>query len=156
MWDLPESGIKPVSPALAGRFFTTEGKHSCLFLNPIGCFFLLCSCIVSLFCFFGHVARRILVPWSGIESTALHWKPGVLATGSSQFFICFEFDSLSDTRLAGPLFSPSICHEGQFTSASLRYSPLLGWSLECCEDSSDSNLAWLLCVLVSKDHSSQS
>ena len=29
MWDLPGSGIKPVSPALAGRFFTTEspGKH---------------------------------------------------------------------------------------------------------------------------------
>ena len=24
MWDLPGSGIKPVSPALAGRFFTTE------------------------------------------------------------------------------------------------------------------------------------
>ena len=24
MWDLPESGIKPVSPVLAGRFFTTE------------------------------------------------------------------------------------------------------------------------------------
>ena len=24
MWDLPGSGIKPVSPALAGGFFTTE------------------------------------------------------------------------------------------------------------------------------------
>ena len=24
MWDLPGSGIKPVSPALAGEFFTTE------------------------------------------------------------------------------------------------------------------------------------
>ena len=24
MWDLPQPGIKPVSPALAGRFFTTE------------------------------------------------------------------------------------------------------------------------------------
>ena len=24
MWDLPESGIKPMSPALAGRFFTPE------------------------------------------------------------------------------------------------------------------------------------
>ena len=24
MWDLPGSGVKPVSPALAGRFFTTE------------------------------------------------------------------------------------------------------------------------------------
>ena len=28
-WDLPGSGVKPVSPALAGEFFTTEppGKH---------------------------------------------------------------------------------------------------------------------------------
>ena len=24
VWDLPESGIKPVSPALAGRVFATE------------------------------------------------------------------------------------------------------------------------------------
>ena len=24
MWDLPRSGIEPMSPALAGRFFTTE------------------------------------------------------------------------------------------------------------------------------------
>ena len=24
MWDLPGPGIKPVSPALAGEFFTTE------------------------------------------------------------------------------------------------------------------------------------
>ena len=24
MWDLPRSGIKPLFPALAGRFFTTE------------------------------------------------------------------------------------------------------------------------------------
>ena len=24
MWDLPRPGIEPVSPALAGRFFTTE------------------------------------------------------------------------------------------------------------------------------------
>ena len=24
MWDLPETGIKPVSPVLAGRFVTTE------------------------------------------------------------------------------------------------------------------------------------
>ena len=23
-WDLPNSGIKPISPALAGKFFTTE------------------------------------------------------------------------------------------------------------------------------------
>ena len=33
-WDLPGPGIEFVSPALAGRFFTTEplGKPSCVFL----------------------------------------------------------------------------------------------------------------------------
>ena len=43
MWDSPGTGIEPVSPALAGRFFTTElaGKlqyqvfvfDSCLFMQ---------------------------------------------------------------------------------------------------------------------------
>ena len=35
-WDLPRSGIKPVSPAVAGRFFTTEpvGKPLVSPLNP--------------------------------------------------------------------------------------------------------------------------
>ena len=37
MWDLPRSGIEPVSPASAGRFFTTEtpGKPSKTLLNII-------------------------------------------------------------------------------------------------------------------------
>ena len=35
MWDLPGPGMEPVSPALAGRFFTTEppGKPSCIILE---------------------------------------------------------------------------------------------------------------------------
>jgi len=35
MWDLPGSGIEPVSPALAGEFFTTEtpGKPCKSFYN---------------------------------------------------------------------------------------------------------------------------
>ena len=32
MWDLPGPGIKPVSPALAGRFFTTEPPGKPLFI----------------------------------------------------------------------------------------------------------------------------
>ena len=45
MWDLPGPGIEPVSPALAGGFFTTEppGKPqlltSSLFLNLIFSFY---------------------------------------------------------------------------------------------------------------------
>ena len=35
MWDLPRSGMKPISPALAGRLFTTEPPGKCL-----PCFFL--------------------------------------------------------------------------------------------------------------------
>ena len=33
MWDLPESGVEPVSPVLAGGFFTTlpPGKHLMVF-----------------------------------------------------------------------------------------------------------------------------
>ena len=35
MWDLPGPGIKPMSPALAGGFFTTEspGKSYGIFFN---------------------------------------------------------------------------------------------------------------------------
>ena len=50
MWEFPGSGIKPVCPALAGRFFTSEpqGKPQSLFLymylgaNELGEFRLLC------------------------------------------------------------------------------------------------------------------
>ena len=37
MWDLPRPGLKPVSPALAGRFSTTvpPGKPSPAFLNTV-------------------------------------------------------------------------------------------------------------------------
>ena len=58
--------------------------------------------------------------------------------------------------LRSQLQFPCPCHEGQFISASLGCPALLGWSLQCCEDSSDSNLALRLCVLASKDHSGQS
>ena len=35
MWDLPGSGIEPISPALADEFFTTEppGKTRCLYFK---------------------------------------------------------------------------------------------------------------------------
>ena len=67
MWDVPGSGIKPVSPALAGGFFATESQRSPLFL------------------FFRSVpGRGLCVPqWC---QTAL-WRKGcegvVLATGEA-------------------------------------------------------------------------
>ena len=33
MWDLPGSGIEPLSPAMAGGFFTTESPGKSLFLS---------------------------------------------------------------------------------------------------------------------------
>ena len=38
-WDLPDPGIKPASPALAGGFFTTEppGKPGKVLLNASSC-----------------------------------------------------------------------------------------------------------------------
>ena len=45
MWDLPRPGIEPVSPALAGGFFTTEppGKPLCAIFELIilKCIFIL-------------------------------------------------------------------------------------------------------------------
>ena len=39
MWDLPGSGVKPASSALAGKFFTTEApgkpEFECVFLNAL-------------------------------------------------------------------------------------------------------------------------
>ena len=49
MWDLPGPGFEPVSPALAGRFFTTEppGKPLFLLIYFWLCWVLLCAWIFS-------------------------------------------------------------------------------------------------------------
>ena len=55
--DLPDPGMKPMSPAFAGRFFTTEppGKPYCQisytfihskFINTVSYLLFLCSCVV--------------------------------------------------------------------------------------------------------------
>ena len=44
MWDLPEPGVKPMSPALAGRFFITEPATR---KAPPGEFLLCCFCFVD-------------------------------------------------------------------------------------------------------------
>jgi len=51
MWALPELEIKPVSPALAGRFFTIEplGKAPCPFFDWVVCFLILSSWAVCKF-----------------------------------------------------------------------------------------------------------
>ena len=42
MWDLPGPGIEPVSPALAGRFFTTEPPGKPLLFIKRGNFYSWC------------------------------------------------------------------------------------------------------------------
>lgn len=43
MWDLPRTGIEPMSPALVGRFLTTEPPE-----KPCALFFVYLSCICQL------------------------------------------------------------------------------------------------------------
>ena len=40
--DLPFTGIEPVSPALAGRFFTTEPPGEALCIYILVCMYVLC------------------------------------------------------------------------------------------------------------------
>ena len=51
MWDLPRSGMKPISPALPGRYFTTEPEGKCpplFFLNICLFIWLYCVCSCSM------------------------------------------------------------------------------------------------------------
>ena len=62
MWDLPESGIDPVSPALAGGFFTIElpGKPNNK-TNPCSILFLLASFSLSFFLFLSlHIFKDLI------------------------------------------------------------------------------------------------
>ena len=62
MWDLPSSGIEPVSPTLAGGFFTTE---------PPGAPFHFCLLIITLICPTSWCSLRL----HGLTSRALvFWK----------------------------------------------------------------------------------
>ena len=86
MWDLPRSGIEPVSPALAGRLLTTEpsGKsHSVAFsalsLGPLPLppnFALCLNCIVSLLlecAIFPTVLDHLISPTYTVLVTSLPW-----------------------------------------------------------------------------------
>ena len=70
MWDLSRSGIEPMSPALAGGFFTTEPPGKPLLLLLLPC----------------HAACGISVPQPGIEL-----RPGVLTTGTPGKSRCKSF-----------------------------------------------------------------
>ena len=97
IWDLPESGIEPVSPALAGRLFTTEppGKPQWRFLSRKMIYYLQ---ICFTFWPFGWEVSSVLVwtwysiadkfelkTWIGCHhyQSVIHALPALLWTFSS-------------------------------------------------------------------------
>ena len=99
IWDLPGSGIEPVSPALAGRFFTTEppGKPClCFILLKKKFFFLAARVFIALHQFSPEavsggdcrvVVCRLLVAehglWSSISVVVAHRLSSSMACGTS-------------------------------------------------------------------------
>ena len=86
--DLPNPGIKPASPALAGRFFTTEPLGKPIFLYLF--FFKILGCTTQNGkCQFPDQGSH---PLPG-PPTPLHWKHGVLTSGppgKSQPYTSFD------------------------------------------------------------------
>ena len=75
-WDIPDPGIKPVSPALAGRFFTTlpPGKLISMHDFYLEIFMDLFGCVRSYMRHAGSfiIAYKLLsVPWPGTEPRPL-------------------------------------------------------------------------------------
>jgi len=76
--DLPNPGIKPASPALAGRFFTTEPLGKPIFLYLFFFIFKILGCATQ--------NGKSQFPDQGSHPlpgppTPLHWKHGVLTSG---------------------------------------------------------------------------
>ena len=94
MWDLPESGIEPVSTTLAGRFFTTEppGKPPCPYVYLLLNFFSVkCSCL----CFHIWICelatnskiQNVLHPWEFFHVLPLGTQP-LLSPASLELPVC--------------------------------------------------------------------
>lgn len=87
MWNLPELGIKPMSPALSGGFLTTVPPRKPLFLFLFWLFWVyivareLLSLQGGLIC---PAARGILVPQLGVHPHCPHWKVDSLPLGHQE------------------------------------------------------------------------
>ena len=110
VWDLPGSGIDPVSPALAGGFFTTEPPHqgsSCM-VNTVQISFI-CSLTITM-SFFSFILQqnfateklRVIKPclWPQIQTVSSgghqSWLSSWLAatTFHLPLFPSFQFSSV--------------------------------------------------------------
>ena len=70
MWNLPRPGVKPMSPALAGRFFTTEPprKPSLLMYFHLS-FILICICFMYFyFIYMNHFVLHLII----VNTTIFH------------------------------------------------------------------------------------
>ena len=74
--DLPDPGIKPVSPSWAGRFYTTEPPGKPLSQEQGFLFFWVAGAGEAL-----YAACGILIPRPGIEHVLPAVEAGVLTTG---------------------------------------------------------------------------
>ena len=94
MWVPPRPGIEPVSPALAGRFFTTEPpgkfpskvfKHDLIWLS-LHCFniFLKCAQLCPTLCDPRTIARQAPLSMGILQARILEWIAVPLSRGSSQ------------------------------------------------------------------------
>ena len=104
MWDLPRSGIKPVSPALAGRFFTTEapGKPSrysfdlhfsnnyqckAFFHMPVGHLYVFGETCIQVLCPFFDWVFCFLILGCMSSLYILGIKPSSVASFENTFFL---------------------------------------------------------------------
>ena len=75
MWDLPRSGIEPVSPALAGGFFTTESPGKPLSFSDLLPYqpgaFLVAQMVKKL----PATQETVFDPWVGKISWRREWQP---------------------------------------------------------------------------------
>ena len=70
MWNLPRSGIKPLSPALAGRFLTTKPPGKLVKLMPLNHWFSKYGCQANSISTTRELVRHALrlCPWSELKS----------------------------------------------------------------------------------------
>ena len=80
MWDLPRSGIEPMSPASAGRFFTTEPPGKPVFFS----FFFNSNYLFIYWLHWVYIAARAFSSiqvwtWAWVSSRSWWWtgKPGL-------------------------------------------------------------------------------
>ena len=120
MWDLPRSGINPMSPALAGRFFTTVSPG-----KP------------SLYNFDGHgekpPTRFSPLRAQGLVSKVHHWLTHASELVLISLFLWFSLTPQCPQQGSSSEFSPLCLNVSVFTgeSACFQVAAMPGFSGNC-------------------------